>query len=255
MEIKLLDASYKTSDTLYNDFLEDQIISNESYFSNDIITIIDAPDFPIYMAQKNEEERNKLFFEAFRVLGEVYLQMDRDIHLDERFWHSLLLTHKRDYILEHYPEVKSDEKTFKNIVLKKFDWENYIYKSVLATQYVIDHTSDSHEKLRYFNLIVDNLDLFNYIIKYEIFRNGQFLINVLDIIDELDLSKVLKAKIKNRSDLGKDERVGRRVIFEFNKSYPIVLSPMLEKEELKPLFLENLERYTKDFEKKNLTIV
>ncbi len=46
----------------------------------------------------------------------------------------------------------------------------------------------------------------------------------------------MKAKIKNRPDLGK-MNVGRRVIFEFNKSYPVVLSPMLDKESLKEPFL------------------
>ena len=54
----------------------------------------------------------------------------------------------------------------------------------------------------------------------DILRFDKFLLNILDIIDELDLSKVMKAKIKDRPDLGKDERIGRRVIFEFNKSYP-----------------------------------
>jgi len=253
MEIKLLENGYKTSESLYKDFLEDQLNAKEEYFSNEVVSIAEAPDFPIYIAQKNEDERNELFFEAFRVLGETYLKTDRDIHLDERFWHSLLLTKKREYILETYPQVKEDEKAFYNIVVKKFDWENYIYKSILASQYVMDHTSNAMERQRYFKLIVQNLDVYNYIIKYEIFRNGQFLLNVLDIIDELNLSKVLKAKIKNRDDLGRDERVGRRVIFEFNKSYPIVLSPMLDKEELKPLFLENLKQYM-DLEVEELII-
>ena len=62
--------------------------------------------------------------------------------------------------------------------------------------------------------------MFNYIIKYEIFRNGQFLINIMDVIEETGLSSVLKAKIKNRPDLGKDERYGRRVLFEMNKGSP-----------------------------------
>ncbi len=90
---------------------------------------------------------------------------------------------------------------------------------------------------------MDNLDLYNYIIKYEIFRNDEFLKNILHIIDELDLSKMLKAKIEVHDDLGKDERIGRRVIFEFNKSYPVIVSPMLEKEELKEVFLKYLEYY------------
>ena len=70
--------------------------------------------------------------------------------------------------------------------------------------------------------------------------------NVLDIIHDNDLSEILKAKIKDRPDLGKDERVGRRVIFELNKSYPVVLAPTLDKEELEVLFLENLKKYTPD---------
>ena len=52
---------------------------------------------------------------------------------------------------------------------------------------------------------------------------------MLDIIDEIDLAKVMKAKIKDRPDLGKDERYGRRVMFEFNKSLSVLLSPMLER--------------------------
>src|SRR5699024_2347351 len=88
-----------------------------------------------------------------------------------------------------------------------------------------------------------NLDLYNYIIKHEISRNGALLINILDIIDELDLSSLLKAKIKGREDLGDDERYGRRVMFEFNKSYPIIMAPMLEKDQLKEVFIEFLGYY------------
>ena len=80
-------------------------------------------------------------------------------------------------------------------------------------------------------------------IKYEVFRNDKFIMNVLDIINDRGLSKVLKAKIKDRPDLGKDERYGRRVLFEFNKAYPIVMSPMLEKDELEVLFMEYLGYY------------
>lgn len=92
-------------------------------------------------------------------------------------------------------------------------------------------------------MIVENLDVFNYMIKYEVFRNDKFIINVLDIINDNDLAKVLKFKIKDRPDLGKDERYGRRVLFEFNKVYPIVMSPMLDKEELEVLFIKYLGYY------------
>src|SRR5699024_2345771 len=183
------------------------------------------------------------FLEAFRTIAKSYLDTERDLLLDGRFWHSLLVTHKREYILDHYPEVGESISKFRNIVLKKFDWENYIYKCILGAQYINDHVDDEGERERYYELITDNLDIYNYIIKYEIFRNDKFLINVLDIIDELNLSKIMKAKIKGREDLGDDERYGRRVIFEFNKRYPIVMAPMLGKEELKEFFMMYLGYY------------
>ncbi|WP_228108056.1 hypothetical protein [Terrisporobacter petrolearius] len=76
---------------------------------------------------------------------------------------------------------------------------------MLGAQYVKDNTTCDEDRNRYYDLIVENLYVYNYIIKYEIFRNDKFLINVMDIIDDRDLAKVLKAKIKDRPDLGKDE--------------------------------------------------
>jgi hypothetical protein len=242
VEIRLLEKGYKNNEQFYKDFLDDQIQLKEEYFSNEVVHLDKTPDFPIYIAQGSEAERKVLFLEAFHVLTDYYLDTDRDIHLNELFWHSLLIT-KREYLLENYPKITEGINHFNNIVLKKFDWENYIYKCVLGAQYINDFVTDPEKRERYYSLLVDNLDIYNYIIKYEIFRNDRFLINILDIIDELDLSKTLKAKIKERDDLGKDERVGRRVIFEFNKSYPVIMSPMLEKEELKSIFLKYLSYY------------
>jgi hypothetical protein len=242
VEIRLLEKGYKNNEQFYKDFLDDQIQFKEEYFSNEVVHLDKTPDFPIYIAQGSEVERKELFLEAFRVLTDYYLDTDRDVHLNELFWHSLLIT-KREYLLENYPKIIEGINHFNNIVLKKFDWENYIYKCVLGAQYINDFVTDPEQRERCYSLLVDNLDIYNYIIKYEIFRNDRFLINILDIIDELDFSKVLKSKIKDRDDLGKDERVGRRVIFEFNKSYPVIMSPMLEKEELKPIFLKYLSYY------------
>lgn len=241
IEVRLLNKGYKNNSEIYKDFLEGKIKNKDEYFSEKVVLLNEIPDFPVYIVDKNKREED--FFEAFKIIADSYINIDREIYMDEVFWHSLLCTYKRDYLLEKYPEIKESERDFKNIVLKKFDWENYIYKSVLAVQYVIDRVVSREERERYFKLIIENLDLYNYIIKYEIFRNDNFLINVLDILDECNLSKILKAKIKGRSDLGSDERYGRRVIFEFNKSYPIVMSPMLEKDELKKIFLEYLGYY------------
>lgn len=243
MEIKLLKKGYKNNEQFYKDFLEDQIITNEEYFSGEVAFIDEAPNFPIYMAKGSEDTRKELFLQAFDVISSSYINTTRDLHFDEVFWHSLLIVYKRDFLLDQYPLLKDGINYFNNIVIKTFDWENYIYKCVLGAEYINDFVLDESERKRYYRLIFENLDVYNYIIKYEIFRNNTFLINILDIIDELNLTKVMKAKITDRDDLGPDERVGRRVIFEFNKSYPIIMSPMLEKNDLKDLFLEYLSYY------------
>lgn len=243
MEIRLLKKGYKNNQQFYQDFLDDQIKNKDEYFSGEVVNIDVAPDFPIYMGIGYEKERTELFLQAFDIISKSYLNTDRDIHFNEVFWHSLLCVYKRDFLLKEYPEIADDQSSFNKIVIKKFDWENYIYKCILGSQYINDNVSDNEERRRYYNLIIENLDLYNYIVKYEIFRNDKFLLNILDIIQDLNLSKTLKAKIKGRDDLGKDERVGRRVIFELNKSYPVIMSPMIEKEELKEVFLKYLSYY------------
>jgi hypothetical protein len=253
MEIRLLKKGYyKNNEQFYKDFLEDQIKNNEEYFSNDVAFIDTDPNFPIYIANGSESERTELFLQAFEVISDSYLNLPRDVHFDEVFWHSLLTVYKRDYLLGQYPQIKDGISYFNNIVLKDFDWENYIYKCIIGAQYINDTVSDPIERTRYYKLITENLDVYNYIIKYEIFRNDKFLINILDIIDELNLSKVMKAKITGRDDLGKDERIGRRVIFEFNKSYPIVMSPVLKKDDLKEFFLKYLSYYYQETEQLQL---
>ena len=243
MEIKLLKKDFLKKEEFYKDFLDDKIVEKDEYFSDEVVHINNAPDFPIYMGKGSEEEKAKLFMEAFEVMSNFYLNTDRDIHMNERFWYTLLCVYKRNFILKMYPQVGESIKDFHNIVLKKFDWENYIYKCILAAQYVKDNTDNEDDRKKYYSLIVENLDVYNYMIKYEVFRNDKFIINVLDIINDNNLSSILKAKIKDRPDLGKDERYGRRVLFEFNKAYPIVMSPMLSKDELEVLFIEYLGHY------------
>lgn len=243
MEVKLLTDGYRNHESFYQDFLDGNIEDKEEYFSGETAFINLAPDFPIYMALGTDEEKKCNFLKAFHIITRSYLDTDRDLLLDQTFWHSLLVTHKRDYIIENYPKVTESRSEFHKIVLKKFDWENYIYKCIIAAQYVTDNVSSEKEQNRYYELIIGNLDIYNYIIKYEIFRNDRFLLNILDIIDELGISSLMKAEIKGREDLGDDERYGRRVIFEFNKSYPIVMAPVLDKETLKKPFIAFLNKY------------
>lgn len=249
MEIRLLKKGYKKNKNLYKDFLEDKIKNNKDYFTDEKVIINDAPDFPIYMGN-GIKNKNEDFEEAFEVISETYVNLEREISFNETFWHSFLLVHKREYILKKYPQIKDNENEFKNIILKKFNWENYIYKILLASQYITDNIEKESERSRIFKLIIKNLDLYNYIIKAEIFRNDKFLLNILNIVEEYGLSSILKEKIK---DSNKDDRYGRKVIFEFNKSYPIVMAPMLEKEELESIFIKYLGYYyNKEISKKKI---
>ena len=244
MEIRILEKGYKKNPEFYQDFLDDKIADKEEYFSDETVNIQSVPEFPFYIAKKNDEQRKVLFLEAFNTIEKYYLSSDRDLHLDEQFWHSLLILKKRDFLLETYPEIKEGIENFNNIVVKDFDWENYIYKSVLAAEYISDLVTDETERQRYYEIIIDNLDLYNYMIKYEVFRSKQFVFNILTIVDELGISSLLKKKIVGRSDLATDTRIGRQVLFEFNKNYPVIMSPMMAKEELKELFVEYLGYYT-----------
>lgn len=241
MKIKLLHEGYKKDEKLYEAFVAGEL--DESFFSDEVVTLPTAPDFPIYMAKGLESKKREDFLQAFHILGTHYVNIDRDIHLNERFWHSLLVGYKRTYIIEHYPQVLQSERDFENIVLKNFDWENYIYKCVLAVEYIEDATTLYLPKSRYYELIFENLDIFNYIIKYAIFRNSDFVVNILTVIERLQIGDVLKARISDRPDLGKDERYGRRVIFELNKAYPVLMSPLLSIDELEQQCLHALSLY------------
>lgn len=79
-----------------------------------------------------EVQKTADFLEVFKVIAKSYVNVDRDIHFNERFWHSLLVGEKRDYIFEKYPQVLDSYREFSNIVIRGFDWENYIYKCILA---------------------------------------------------------------------------------------------------------------------------
>ncbi|MGS5041409.1 hypothetical protein ACVDHH_09570 [Staphylococcus saprophyticus] len=241
MEINLLNEGYKNNEDIYNDFLNGTINYDKDYFSKEYKIIDTVPDFPIYLANAHVNE----FIEAVNILKLHMIYTDRDIHLNGKFWHSYLLVEKRDYIIEKYPQVKNSIKNFNNIVLKKFDWENYVYKCILAAEYIRIGLYNNIEEEKYAELLYENLDLFNYIIKYPIFRNSEFVMKFFSVIKDENLSSKMKEKIKHRNDLGKDERYGRRVLFELNKNYPIIMSPFLEKEELKNEIYKALRLYEK----------
>ena len=196
MEIKILKKEYIKSSKLYEDFLNDKINDNEDNFTKETVELKETDDFHFYLNETSERKREGMYLEGFKAVSKIISETERKIHFEGEFWYSYIITQKRNYILENYPQVYESEKNFRNIVLKKFDWENYIYKMLLGAQYVIDNVSEEKDQDRYFKLIANNLDIYNYIIKSEIFRNDKFLLNILDIIDKNNLSEKCKGKIK-----------------------------------------------------------
>lgn len=243
MQIRLLAEGYTTSERLYLDFMNDSLDESADYYSEKFVTLEEAPDFPIYMRYGSPEGKSQAFHQAIHTIMDSYIDTPRDVHMSGRFWHSLLMT-KRDYLLDLYAEYIDSSRDFKNVILKPFDWESYIYKCVLAAEYISDEVSaDEEEKDYYIDLIVDNLDMYNYIIKYALFRNSQFVLNYFRAVDELGLTAVMKAQVKDRPELGKDPRYGRLVFETLNNNYPVVMAPFLELEDLKEEIVTALSVY------------
>ncbi|TVP90351.1 hypothetical protein [Alkalibacterium sp.] len=243
MEIRLLADSYLKNEQLYLDFMNDSIELDKDYFSEESVFIEESPDFPIYMGRGSEKEKSASFTEAINIIMNSYIETPREIHMNGRFWHSLMIT-KRDYLFDLYGQLITSHKDFIRIIMKPFDWESYIYKCVLAAEYIYDTKLESEEEKQYYiQLIINNIDMYNYIIKYSIFRNSHFILNFFRAVDELGLTSLMKAKIKNRDDLGKDERYGRRVFLELNNNYPVIMAPFLQKDELKKEIVKALANY------------
>lgn len=241
MKVKLLKENYKKNEDIYLDFMNGDIKIDKAYFSTEEYEIPnEIPDFPIYLANSELED----YISAIKILKKYMVNTNREVHLNGRFWHSYLIQEKREFILKKYPKVKESFKEFNKIVIKKFDWENYIYKCMLLASYIdSENINDEYEMRSFIKTIYNNLDLFNYIIKTSIFRNSKFVYNFFNIIEEENLSAVLKKQIKEGVGLSKDERYGRKVVFELNKKYPIIMSPFLEKDELKSEIYKALRLY------------
>lgn len=246
MRIRLLVANYFNNEEMkqqiYQDFLNNDININKYYFSedeNDIIELDNQFDLPIYLNRASKEE----FIRAITILRENMVKTERSVHLSGRFWHSYILLTMRDYVVEKYPQVKEGYDEFRKVVLKYFDWENYIYKCMIAAEYIENSAVETEEEKLYLSeIIVENLDLYNYLIKYTIFRNKQFILNLLRIIDEEGVSEEIKKKVQNEA--GKDLRLSRMIVYEMNKRYPNIMYPLLSKDELKEEFYEMKKIYS-----------
>lgn len=251
MEIKLLNKNFKNNEKLYYDFKNDRIDFNADYFTDEYITIDKSPDFPIYFGEKRIDYTDQ-YIEAVKVIINNYIELDRSIHLNGIFWFSLMM-YKRDYIFKKYSSSLKDIKNLNNIVFKAFNWENYIYKCVIMAEYLTDAGINEEEKIeKYVKIMVNNLDVYNYLIKSKTYRNSEFVLKFLLAIDELGISNIMKRKLPTND--GKDKRVGRNIISELNLLYPLEYHHLYSLEELKEEVMIHLEKYLSEADKLNLEI-
>ena len=119
MESKLLSGNYKNDENFYRAFLNDTLWQSE-YLSNESKLIPrKLPDFPIYLNRFDSTSYENDYLEMLHAMTAYVLDIDRDITMDECFWHSWLCLYQREYLLEKYPKIKEKYSNFKNIVIKK----------------------------------------------------------------------------------------------------------------------------------------
>lgn len=103
MQINLLTDGYKDSEKFYQAFLDDTL-QQSSFVSDAYVNIPTAlPDFPIFFAIRDPEERENEYCKMIKIIAEYVINLDRDIFMDERFWHSWFSLYKREYLLNTYP--------------------------------------------------------------------------------------------------------------------------------------------------------
>lgn len=238
MIIRKLKSDYIKSDSLQRDFINSQIMLEE-HFSENEFDIESIEPFPIYFKNYDNATRLAKMLQTFIVLKDKYINLEQDLLMDQSFWISLFLVHFRDYLIDEYPGLKSSKNDFKQIILKKFDWENYIYKMVLMTQYIVDNFEEcEYEKM--IRIFSNNMDVTNYCLKYSLFRNDKFIKLVFKVIEVNELSEILKKRLKQLEGYGKDERYGRRVLLEMNKRYPVSMIHIFSYDDFESTFLEIL---------------
>ena len=160
MKIRLLSESYLKTSKVREDFVNNDIKKEINYSDIEVDISLDKPvPFPIYYA--DDKNRKKLMIEAFLVIREYYQNLNQDFLMNGTFWQTFILTELREYIIVNYSKVIKSERGFRNLVQKKFDWENYIYKTILLTQYIVDNV-EKENHLKYVELVSDNMDVFNY---------------------------------------------------------------------------------------------
>ena len=85
VNLKLLKKEKLKTEEFYNSFIAGTIQDNPEFFSDKTIVINDVPEFPIYMGNRFDPNRDEDFSEAILTLYSYYIDTERDTHLNELF--------------------------------------------------------------------------------------------------------------------------------------------------------------------------
>lgn len=209
----------------YNSFLLGKL-REDGYFTNEFIDVPDVGEFITYSGN-DRKNRGLILKNLIKVMMNNFIDLPQNIYMSKNFWMSYLVTELRMSLFRNHPQIKNKFQTFKLIVLRDLDWENYIYKAAVYGVVLKDNLSDIRLLDDYIDTITENMDFFNYILKYTTLNNDNFIFNMIKFLHKnknINISAYLKKKVFK----DKDERFGRLVLAEINRTYPSILFPMLD---------------------------
>lgn len=244
MQIRKVDKRFFDSKELRDHFVNGTLMDFHECLLNDYF---DTGDFDIsyfnpYAGNTKSPNNDQIWENLLASVEEIMDGVPASLYEDGSFWFSLFLTRFQIDLMRDYPQLKTSSESLKNILLKGFNWENYIYKAVVIVK--LKHASQSRfGNTDVVDLILDDLDLFNYLIKSPLFRNLGFILNIFELTRRNAFPVRLKSQIKSEKYKQKDKRFGRRIVYELNKVYPVLFVQKFEMEELGTKLNEIIRQY------------
>ena len=244
MQIRKVNKSYFKSKELRDHFVSGTLMNFDDCLLNDYYDTgtFEIEYFNPYAGNTKSPNNDQIWNNLIASVGEIMEGIPANLYEDGNFWFSLFLTRFQLELMNDYPQLKKSSDQLKNILLKDFNWENYIYKAVVIVK--LKHVAiERFGNTDVVDLILDDLDLFNYLIKSPLFRNLDFILNIFELTRRDAFPVRLKSQIKSEKYKQKDKRFGRRIVYELNKTYPVLFVQKFEMEELGTKLNEIIRQY------------
>lgn len=243
-EIYLLKDPIVNELDFYNSFLRNTL-KEDNFFTDTKVEVPDLDEFITYSGNANKNS-SKILGDLIKIMLYNFIDLKQDIYMSQNFWMSYLVSKLRMSLFRNHPTISENFNTFRLIVLRKFDWENYLYKATIFANVLNDKLQDKDLLDDYIDVILNNMDLFNYILKLSSLRNDNLIYNMITLLYEnkdSKLSSFLKYRSKDTIDV--DASPARLVLLEFNTTYPAILFPMLNYDDFKAIFFKYLNHNEK----------